>query len=83
MDGIVRMDGEMVFEYDSKERAEMIAMLIQIDNEIAPKTLSIKTKAQGKNVVTSISSKKASTFFATLDDILSSEELIYTLLDYE
>jgi hypothetical protein len=42
----MHLDGKISFEYVSGQVAEAVARLIQTDNEIAPKTLKIRTSAQ-------------------------------------
>ncbi len=77
----MRLEAKITFDFDSSGVARDVARLIQVDNEIAPKTLKIKTSAKGKRVTTILSSNKASSFFATIDDLVFSEKLISEVLD--
>jgi hypothetical protein len=71
----------ITYDYDNSRLARDVARLIQVDNEIAPKTLKIKTSAEGQRLTTMLSSNKASSFFATIDDLVFSEKLISEVLD--
>jgi hypothetical protein len=75
----MRIDGSVRFEYENKKTAQTIAGLLQLDNDIAHKALKIKSWAEEKSVVTSIMSTRGSTFFSTIDDLISSEKLIFEL----
>jgi hypothetical protein len=77
----MRLAGDLTITCESRERADDLARLLQVDNEIAPKTLKVKTVQKGNMVVTSLESEKARTFFATMDDLLFSEKLITDLLN--
>ena len=77
----MRLEGELVFTYKSRKTAGDVAGLIEMDNLIAPKTLRIRTGAKDADVVTRLASEKASTFFATVDDLFFSERLITELLE--
>jgi hypothetical protein len=79
----MQLETQIIFDYDSEKVAGYVASLIQVDNEIAPRTLKINTSAEENKVVTKISSKKVGTFFATIDDLLFSEKLIADLLQIE
>jgi hypothetical protein len=77
----MHLEGKITNIFDSSEIAGNVARLIQIDNEIAPKTLKIQTSAEGPRVITMLASDKASTFFATIDDLVFSEKLISEVLE--
>jgi hypothetical protein len=76
----MQLNGKISFEYGSEQIAESVARLIQIDNEIAPKTLKVRTSAEKTMAVTRIQTEKTSTFFSTLDDLIFSEKLISEIL---
>lgn len=76
----MQLKGEIVFEYENRLLAGKVARLIQIDNEIVPKTLRVRTTSENTMVTTTIESEKASTFFSTLDDLISSEKLITEII---
>lgn len=77
----MQIEAKLTFEYESEDIARNVAQLIQVDNEIAPKTLKIRTTADKTTVTTELTSEKAATFFATMDDLIFSEKLIAELLD--
>jgi len=77
----MNLKGEITFQY-SEGYAKDIAKLIQMDNEIVPKTLKINTELEGSDqVVTNVETDKPSTFFSTLDDLVFSEKLISEIME--
>jgi hypothetical protein len=76
----MHLDGKISFEYVSGQVAEAVARLIQTDNEIAPKTLKIRTSAEKTMAVTRIQTERTSTFFSTIDDLIFSEKLISEII---
>ncbi len=76
----MQIEAKITSFFDDSKVAGNVAKLIQIDNEIAPKTMKIQTSAEGSRVITKLTSKKASTFFATIDDLVFSEKLISEVL---
>lgn len=67
------MRAQVVLRYDDEKTAEAVAKAISPDNVKAPRGLSVETTRDEKKVVTCIIySGKFSTFFATIDDLLSS-----------
>lgn len=77
----MHLEAKITFDYDSGGVAGDVARLIQVDNEIAPKTLKIETVSEGASVATRLASEKASSFFATIDDLVFSEKLISEVLE--
>lgn len=77
---LLDMEGDLEFRYESVEEANTVARILQLDNEIAPKTLEITSRARGKFVHTVLKSNKISTFFATIDDMIFSEKLITNIM---
>jgi hypothetical protein len=77
----MHLEAMITYNYDDSGVARDVARLIQMDNEIAPRTLKIKTSAEGRQVITILSSKKTSTLFATIDDLVFSEKLISEVLE--
>ena len=77
----MNLKGEITFQYNDGY-AKDIAKLIQMDNEIVPKTLKITTMLKGSDqVVTNVESAKPSTFFSTIDDLVFSEKLIFEIME--
>jgi hypothetical protein len=77
----MHLEGKITFEYNDEEKALNVSGLIQLDNDIAPRTIEIKTAAEGKKAVTRIKSERVSTFFSTVDDLLFSEKLVSRILE--
>jgi len=75
------LTGELRFQYESRGMAEKVALLLEVDNKAAPKSLVVETRCAGSSAVTEVSSSKTSTFFSTLDDLLFTEKLISRLLE--
>ncbi len=75
------MKAHISFVYNDKDTAEMVAALLQLDNEIAPKNLEILTKNEGYNVITDLRHDKLNTFFATIDDLIFSTKIIESVLE--
>jgi len=76
----MEVKGRVSFEYDYPKKAGDVAALLELDNLIAPRTIKIKTMAQNTEVVTELKSKRASTFFSTVEDLMFSEKLITDVL---
>ncbi|MFQ5976241.1 MAG: KEOPS complex subunit Pcc1 [Candidatus Hydrothermarchaeales archaeon] len=74
------MKARISFVYENEETAEMVATLLQLDNEIAPRNLKIVTKNEGTNVITDLKHKKLNTFFATIDDLIFSTKIVEDVL---
>lgn len=77
----MQIEAKLTFEYGGEDIARNVAQLIQVDNEIAPKTLRIRTTADKTMVITKLASERTATFFATMDDLIFSEKLIAEILD--
>lgn len=75
------VEARLTFEYLAADTAADVARILQVDNEIAPRTLDIHTSAKNKSVITHIRSNSGKTVFATIDDVLFSEKLISEILD--
>ncbi len=75
------MKAKISFEYEDEDTAEMVASLLQLDNEIAPKNLDIMTKNEGHNVITDLRHEKLNTLFATIDDLIFSTRIIEDVLE--
>ncbi len=75
------MKAKISFEYEDEDTAEMVAALLQLDNEIAPKNLEIMTKNEGQSVITDLRHEKLNTLFATIDDLIFSTRIIEDVLE--
>lgn len=65
------MEAEIVLEYDEAKMSESVFKAISPDNFKVPKSLFIKTKRQGRRVVTHVKCEgRLGTFLATIDDLL-------------
>ena len=58
----------ITFEYGSANEAQVVAKMLDVDNNVAPKTLKIETKNIGSKVITTINHENPGTIFATVDD---------------
>lgn len=76
------MRARLEFGYDDEAKAERIAMLLELDNRIAPRRLRISTVGKGLKVVTTFQHEKLNTFQATVEDLLFSEKLIEGMVSY-
>jgi hypothetical protein len=76
----MRARAEVRFRYGSKRKAEMVARLLEVDNQAAPRSLRISTLAMGDTVVTGFEHSRLGTFLAALDDLLFTEKLITGVL---
>ncbi len=75
------MKAKISFEYEDNDTAKMVAALLQLDNEIAPKNLDIITKNEGSSVITDLRHEKLNTLFATIDDLIFSTRIIEDVLE--
>ncbi len=75
------LKAKITFVYENDDTAEMVATLLQLDNEIAPKKLEINTKNEGRDVVTDLQHDSLNTFFATIDDLIFSTKIIEEVLE--
>ncbi|MFQ5887194.1 MAG: KEOPS complex subunit Pcc1 [Candidatus Hydrothermarchaeales archaeon] len=75
------MKAKISLVYEDEDTAEMVATLLQLDNEIAPKNLEILTKNEGSKVITDLRHDKLNTFFATIDDLIFSTKIIEDVLE--
>ncbi len=75
------LKAKITFVYETDDTSEMVATLLQLDNEIAPKSLEIMTKNDGKYVVTDLQHESINTFFATIDDLIFSTKIVEDVLD--
>jgi hypothetical protein len=71
---------EVRFNYGSPREAKAVARLLEVDNRVAPRSLGIKTRAEGGSVVTRMGHEKLGTFLAALDDLFFTEKLIRGVL---
>ncbi|GCC10887.1 hypothetical protein IPdc08_00925 [archaeon] len=69
------------FSYETEEKAELIAELLEIDNKVAPRKLKIETFSEGKKVITLVEHTKISTLAATLEDLIFTEKLISLVME--
>lgn len=77
------MKAKISFAYKDENTAKIIAKLLQLDNEIAPKNLEIKTSNKDKEVITYLHHESLNTFFATMDDLIFSTKLIEDVLEID
>ncbi len=77
----MRAVAEVIFKYRNSDTAKVIAELLEIDNQIAPKKMEIKTRSKENTVITELNHDKLHTFFATIDDLLFSERVIEEVLN--
>ena len=75
------LKAKITFVYGDDDTAEMVATLLQLDNEIAPKSMEIITKNKGKEVVTDLHHDRINTFFATIDDLIFSTKIVEDVLE--
>jgi hypothetical protein len=67
------LQARIILEYDDEKTAEAVAKAVSPDNLKTSKGMSVKTKKDSRNVVTSINyGGKFLTFIATIDDLLFS-----------
>jgi len=67
------VEAEIAIEYEDADMAEAIADAVSPDNYGTPTGLSVKTRAEKKQVVTRIKCNQGfATFVATIDDLLFS-----------
>lgn len=67
------MEATITLEYDDVKTAEAVANAVSPDNFKTPPGLVVKTRLNGKAVVTDITlDGKTATFVATIDDLLES-----------
>ena len=77
----MRIQGEVRFEYEDNESAQIVSELLEIDNRIAPRGMRVSTRCDGRGVITTLRYNKLNTFFATLDDLAFSEKIIEGILN--
>ena len=77
----MRVEGEVRFEYEDEESAQIVAELLEIDNRIAPRGMQISTRCEGTSVITELEYERLNTFFATLDDLAFTEKIIGRVLN--
>ncbi len=75
------LKAKITFVYEDDDTAGMVATLLQLDNEIAPKSMEIITKNEGKYVVTDLQHESINTFFATIDDLIFSTKIVEDVLE--
>lgn len=76
----MRAKAEILFEYEDEETAKLVATLLQIDNEIAPKSMQIVTGHRDHLVITDLTHERLNTFFATIDDLIFSTKIVEDIL---
>jgi len=77
----MRCRAELKFTYESESKAGMAAELLEIDNRLAPRELSIVSSAQGRKVTTLARHTRLPTLAATLEDVIFTEKLISEILE--
>jgi len=68
------MKARLEFFYQSKEEAEKVAYLLEIDNRATP--INVKTKNIANRVITEIEHGNLPTLLATIEDVIFCEAII-------
>jgi hypothetical protein len=73
---------KLMFSYGDESKADMVAMLLDLDNRIAPRSLKLSTFRDRAKVITTFQHERLNTVQATIEDLLFSEKLIAGLVCY-
>lgn len=76
----VKGKAKIIFECKTREDAEKIAELLEIDNKLAPKEVVIRTFSHGRRVITEIKTNEFKKLLSTIDDLIFSERVINKIL---
>lgn len=72
--------GRLEFVYPNEKDAGSVARLLELDNQVLPRKLKVRTVQEGTSVVTWIEHESLGTFQAAVEDLLFCERLIEDLL---
>jgi hypothetical protein len=72
--------GKFEFVYRDEQDAGTVAQLLELDNQVLPRKLKVRTIQEGRKVITQVEHESLGTFQAAVEDLLFCERLIEGLL---